>query len=105
MVRAQATQEGVATELIMEVKKQMYDMIKKIFSEGQKKGVFNSNVDSLMMVNTLVGTTNHMVISEKFVRKLWNMESSQDDKFRQTLKDKISAHLKNLFKVVLTNEC
>ncbi|KAA2239249.1 TetR/AcrR family transcriptional regulator [Chitinophaga agrisoli] len=105
MVRAQATQEGVATELIMEVKKQMYDMIKKLFSEGQKKGVFNNHVDPLMMVNTLVGTTNHMIISEKFLRKLWNMEATQDEKFRLTLKEKISAHLKNLFKVVLTNEC
>jgi len=105
MVRAQATQEGVATELIMEVKKQMYDMIRKLFSEGQKKGVFNQHVDALMMVNTLVGTTNHMIISEKFVRKFWNMESASEDKFRLTLKEKISAHLKNLFKVVLTNEC
>jgi AcrR family transcriptional regulator len=104
MVRAQATQEGVPTELIHDVKKQMYDMVKKLITEGQKKGAFLGDVDTMMMVNTLVGTSNHVIISQNFLRKIWNQETISEEKFRQQLKEKVSNHLKKIFKVVLTNE-
>ncbi len=104
MVRAQATEEGIPTDLIMDVKKQMYDMVKKLITEGQKKGAFVADLDPLMIVSTIVGTTNHVVLSQNFQRKLQNMESMSDDKFRIQLRDNVSNHLKKMFKVVLTNE-
>ncbi|HEY8915343.1 MAG TPA: TetR/AcrR family transcriptional regulator [Chitinophaga sp.] len=104
MVRAQATQEGVPTELIHEVKKQMYDLVKKLITEGQKKGAFLGDIDTMMMVNTLVGTSNHVIISQNFLKKVWNQEAIPEDKFRQQLKERVSNHLKKLFKVVLTDE-
>lgn len=104
MVRAQATQEGVPTELIHEVKKQMYDLVKKLITEGQKKGAFLADIDTMMMVNTLVGTSNHVIISQNFLKKVWNQEAISEDKFRQQLKERVSNHLKKLFKVVLTDE-
>ncbi|WP_217603875.1 TetR/AcrR family transcriptional regulator [Chitinophaga sp. GbtcB8] len=104
MVRAQATQEGVPTELIHEVKKQMYDLVKKLITEGQKKGAFLGDIDTMMMVNTLVGTSNHVIISQNFLKKVWNQEAISEDKFRQQLKERVSNHLKKLFKVVLTDE-
>jgi len=104
MVRAQATEEGIPTDLITEVKKQMYDMVKKLITEGQKKGAFVSDLDPLMLVNTIVGTTNHITISQNFLRKMWNMENIADEKFREHLREKVSNHLKKMFKVVLTHE-
>ncbi|SEL47240.1 transcriptional regulator, TetR family [Chitinophaga rupis] len=104
MVRAQATQEGVPTELIHEVKKQMYDLVKKLITEGQKKGAFLGDIDTMMMVNTLVGTSNHVIISQNFLKKVWNQEAISEEKFRQQLKERVSNHLKKLFKVVLTDE-
>ncbi|HEU4553170.1 MAG TPA: hypothetical protein VFS25_10065, partial [Chitinophaga sp.] len=95
---------GVPTELIHDVKKQMYDMVKKLITEGQKKGAFLGDVDTMMMVNTLVGTSNHVIISQNFLRKIWNQETISEEKFRQQLKEKVSNHLKKIFKVVLTNE-
>jgi AcrR family transcriptional regulator len=104
MVRAQATQEGVPTELIHEIKKQMYDLVKKLITEGQKKGAFLGDIDTMMMVNTLVGTSNHVIISQNFLKKVWNQEAISEEKFRQQLKERVSNHLKKLFKVVLTDE-
>jgi AcrR family transcriptional regulator len=104
MVRAQATEDGIPTDLITEVKKQMHDMVKKLITEGQKKGAFVADLDPLMIVSTIVGTTNHVVLSQNYQRKLMNMESVPDDKFRQHIREKVSNHLKKMFKVVLTNE-
>lgn len=104
MVRAQATQEGVPTELIHEIKQQMYDLVKKLITEGQKKGAFLKDIDTMMMVNTLVGTSNHVIISQNFLKKVWNQEAISEEKFRQQLKERVSNHLKKLFKVVLTDE-
>jgi AcrR family transcriptional regulator len=104
MVRAQATQEGVPTELIHEIKQQMYDLVKKLIMEGQKKGAFLKDIDTMMMVNTLVGTSNHVIISQNFLKKVWNQEAISEEKFRQQLKERVSNHLKKLFKVVLTDE-
>jgi AcrR family transcriptional regulator len=104
MVRAQATEEGIPTDLIMDIKKQMYDMVKKLITEGQKKGAFVADLDPLMVVSTIVGTTNHVILSQNFQRKVWNMENTPDDKFRVLLREKVSNHLKKMFKVVLTDE-
>src|ERR1044072_2303602 len=104
MVRAQATEEGIPTELITDVKKQMYEMVKKLITEGQKKGVFVTDLDPLMMVSTIVGTANHVVLSQNYLRKLWNLESIADEKFRTPLQERVGNHLKKMFKVVLTNE-
>lgn len=104
MVRAQATEEGIPTDLIMDIKKQMYDMVKKLITEGQKKGAFVADLDPLMVVSTIVGTTNHVILSQNFQRKVWNLENTPDDKFRVLLREKVSNHLKKMFKVVLTDE-
>lgn len=104
MVRAQATEEGIPTELITDVKKQMHEMVKKLITDGQKKGVFVTDLDPLMMVSTIVGTANHVVLSQNYLRKLWNMEGTTDEKFRVHLQEKVGNHLKKMFKVVLTNE-
>jgi AcrR family transcriptional regulator len=104
MVRAQATEEGIPTELITDVKKQMYEMVKKLITEGQKKGAFVTDLDALMLVSTIVGTTNHAVLSQNYLRKLWNMEGTPDEKFRLHLREKVGNHLKKMFKVVLTDE-
>jgi len=104
MVRAQATEEGIPSDLIMDIKKQMYDMVKKLITEGQKKGAFVADLDPLMVVSTIVGTTNHVILSQNFQRKVWNMENTPDDKFRVLLREKVSNHLKKMFKVVLTDE-
>lgn len=104
MVRAQATEEGIPTELITDIKKQMYEMVKKLITEGQKKGAFVTDLDPLMMVSTIVGTTNHVVLSQNYLRKLWNMDGTPDEKFRLQLREKVGNHLKKMFKVVLTDE-
>ena len=104
MVRAQATEEGIPTELITDIKKQMYEMVKKLITEGQKKGAFVTDLDPLMMVSTIVGTTNHVVLSQNYLRKLWNMDGIPDEKFRLQLREKVGNHLKKMFKVVLTDE-
>lgn len=104
MVRAQATEEGIPTELITDVKKQMYEMVKKLITEGQKKGAFVTDLDALMLVSTIVGTTNHAVLSQNYLRKLWNMDGTPDEKFRNHLREKVGNHLKKMFKVVLTDE-
>jgi hypothetical protein len=63
-----------------------------------------TDLDPLMMVSTIVGTANHVVLSQNYLRKLWNLESIADEKFRTQLQERVGNHLKKMFKVVLTNE-
>lgn len=102
MVRAQVTQESVVTDLIQENKQVMYEMIRKLIREGQQKGSFTGDVDVLMMVNTLVGTTNHAIASQQMIRKVMKLESMPDEEFRLHLRTELSTHLKKMFKAVLT---
>jgi AcrR family transcriptional regulator len=105
MVREQMTDlKGTMTQLIHELKKTNQELVKRLIHEGQRKGDFKKNVDIPLMMATLIGTTNHIVTTQHYYRKLNNLESLSEEEFQNHIKKKLSTHLKSLFKAILSHE-
>lgn len=90
--------------LIHELKKRNLESIKTLISEGQKTGAFKKNIDVILMMTTMVGTVSQMITSQHFYKSLNNMEYMDDMEFQKYIRKKLSTHLKNLFKQMITNE-
>ena len=105
MIREQIAENGTGlANQILALKKRNLASIKKLIVGGQKEGEFKKNIDIVMMMATLVGTMSQMITSQCYYREVNNMESMDDAEFKKHLRKKLSTHLKQLFKAVLTNE-
>ena len=105
MIREQLVEKDTAVAcLIYELKKRNLYSIKKLIHDGQKNGKFKKNIDIALMMATLVGTVSQMITSQLFYKEMNNLEQLTEPEFQKHLKKKLSAHLKNLFKVILTYE-
>ncbi len=95
---------GGVTGMINELKMRNYGQIRKLIQEGQKNGEFRKNIDITLMMATMVGTVSQMIISERFYRTANNLEDLPQEEFNIYMRKKLNNHLKNLFKLILTNE-
>jgi hypothetical protein len=56
------------------------------------------------MLNTMIGTVSQTMMSKDYYREFNNQQDIPDEEFYDTLKRKLSIHIKTLFKAILTNE-
>jgi AcrR family transcriptional regulator len=103
VIRAQIQTDINVTELIHENKKEVFEVIRGFITEGKEKGVFN-DVDVMMMVNTLTGTTNHVMSTRHYFQRLSNLDNLTDEQLQEYLIIHISNYLKKLFKAILIHE-
>lgn len=105
VMRAQIqADESAVSDLIHQNKREVYEVINLFIREGQEKKAFREGIDILMMVNTLVGTTNHVMSTRHHFQRLSNLEHLTDEQLQEYLIIHISNHLKNLFKAILIHE-
>lgn len=105
MMREQLIEKDtIIAGFIHELKKRNLASIKKLIQEGQKSGEFKKNIDIVLMMITMVGTVSQMISSQKFYREVHNLQHLTEQEFNKHIRKKLSAHLKNLFKITLTNE-
>lgn len=105
MIREQLIEKDTAIAgFIHELKKRNLHSIKKLIIDGQKSSEFKKNIDVVLMMTTMVGTVSQLITSQRFYREMNNLESMDEMEFQKHMKKKLSAHLKHLFKVILTNE-
>ncbi len=90
--------------LIHELKKRNLESIKKLIQDGQKSGAFKKNIDIVLMMTTMVGTVSQMITAQHFYKKVNNLEHMDEMEFQKLMRKKLSAHLKNLFKQILTTD-
>ncbi len=95
---------GGVAGMIIELKKRNLTCIKQLIQDGQKSGEFKKNIDIALMMATMVGTVSQMIISTRFYREVNNMEHLSEEEFTAYIRKKLTIHLKNLFKSILTNE-
>ena len=96
--------DTVIAGFIHELKKKNLAAIKKLVNDGQKSGEFKKNIDILLMMITMVGTVSQMLTSQHFYRESNNLAHATEIEFQKHMRKKLSNHLKNLFKVMLTYE-
>ena len=103
MLREQMIEKNTPiASLIHELKKRNLESIKKLIQDGQKSGTFKKNIDIVLMMTTMVGTVSQMITSQHFYKKINNLEYMDEMEYQKLIRKKLSAHLKNLFKRVLT---
>jgi AcrR family transcriptional regulator len=105
MAQQQMTNEdSPIKELILDTKKRNQDLIKKLISDGQKKGDFRKNIDTSLMMITMMGTINQLITTQHHYKVLSNLEDLPEEEFQKYLRKKLGTHLKAIFKAMLANE-
>ncbi|MCF0056168.1 TetR/AcrR family transcriptional regulator [Dyadobacter sp. CY356] len=107
MLREQLSGEErtqVISDLIYELKLKNWQGINSILREGQEKGHFKESIDATLLSATLYGTVNHAITTQSFYRRINSLESLGQDEFDKSLKQKLSKHLKSIFKATVAYE-
>jgi AcrR family transcriptional regulator len=94
----------VVTDSINIMKKRNGEFIEKLIKDGQKKNAFKNNIDSVMLMSTLVGTLMQMFINKDYYRFYNNLEAMPDEEYEQLYKKKMIDHTRNVIQLILTNE-
>lgn len=97
-------QNPIIVEMMAKMKNRHSTSINELIRLGQKKGLFKKNVDIPMMMNTLVGTVTHMLVNLEFYKSFHDLGSLSEEEFERILRKKLSAHIKIIFKAILTHE-
>ena len=97
-------QNPIIIEMLAKIKSRNLSSINDVIHLGQKKGLFKKQVDVPMMMNTLIGTISHMLVNLDFYKAYHHLETLTDEEFEKTLKKKLSAHIKIIFKAILSHE-
>ncbi len=105
MMREQILEQNTpVAALIFELKKRNLSSIKKLIQEGQKSGEFKKHIDITLMMLTLVGTVSQLVISKRLYCEVNHLGDLSEPEYQKYIRKKLSTHLKNLFKITLTND-
>ena len=80
------------------------EYINDLIRLGQKKGMIKKNIDIPMMTNTLMGTVFHTLVNLDFYKTYHHMEGLKDEEFERVVKKRLSVHIKNIYKAILTHE-
>lgn len=105
MVREQSVANSEAvTAMILKLKKQNLEVVKRLITEGQKTGEFRKNIDVSLLMITMLGTANQLITSQHHYKHLNNLQDMPDEEYQKYLHKKLGQHLKFLFKKILTNE-
>jgi len=94
----------IISELLSVMKTRNLRAMESIIQEGQRLNVFTKDVDILMLSTTLLGTINQAISTQVFYRRIHQLEDLPQEKFDVHLKQKLSIHLKKIFKAILDKE-
>ena len=94
----------IISELLSVMKTRNLRAMESIIQEGQQLNVFTKDVDILMLSTTLLGTINQAISTQVFYRRIHQLEDLPQEKFDVHLKQKLSIHLKKIFKAILDKE-
>jgi AcrR family transcriptional regulator len=97
-------QNPTIIQMLEKLKTRNSESVNELIKLGQKKGLFKKNIDIPMLTNTLIGTISYMLINLEFYKKYHHMEALKDEEFERLVKKKLSVHLKNIYKAILTHE-
>jgi len=105
MVREQmVNNNGLIAQQLMELKKRNLELVKQLVTEGQKKGVFGKQIDIPLLMMTLVGTISQLLTTQHYYKEINGYQSMSEEEFQKLIRKKLSQHLKNIFKAILTHE-
>jgi AcrR family transcriptional regulator len=90
--------------MVEKMKTRNSECINDLIRLGQKKGLFKKNIDIPMLTNTLIGTISHTLLNMEFYKNYHHLETLKDEEYERVLRKKLSVHIKNIYKAILTHE-
>ena len=94
----------VILKILLDIKKRNAELINKLISDGQKKGVFKKKIDVVLLMSTMLGTVIQVLINRPFYKEYNDLKKISAREFEDTLQKKLGTHVKKIFKAILTDE-
>lgn len=94
----------VIIHLIYDLKKKNTEAINKLIVQGQQKGAFKLDIDVMLLMNSLIGSITQMMLTWDYYKEYNNLQNIPEDQFSELMKEKLSKHIKFLFKALLSHE-
>lgn len=98
------SQKSPIRDLIWQLKGEMLGLMRPIVTRAQETGIFYKDVDVEMLMTTLFGTIHQVIPAQHILRSSSGAEDLNDDEYREFVKNRVSTHLKKLFKAILKHE-
>jgi len=84
----------------IEQKKENYGMIEKFVIRGQEAGVFSKNVNTSLIMPTVLGTYFHFYYNKRFFRSRYNLKET--DSIDLFISEVLTPHIQQTIKALLT---
>jgi len=94
----------VIIDLVKDLKKKNVEEINKIIVDGQQKGELKKDIDVVLLLATLTGCLTQVVLTLDHYKEFNHLDELPEEEFSVLIKQKISKHLKTVFKSLLSYE-
>ncbi|HEY9260635.1 TetR/AcrR family transcriptional regulator [Chitinophaga sp.] len=98
------SQQSPVRDLIWQLKGEMLGLMQPIVTHAQEAGIFHKDVDVEMLMTTLFGTIHQVIPAQHILKKSAPSDAISDEDYSVYIKNRVSIHLKKLFKAILTHE-
>jgi AcrR family transcriptional regulator len=89
---------------IKKYKLEFITLIKDVIEQGKKQELFKGDTDIMLLLTSMTGTVMQMLINKNYYKEFNHHEKMKDDVYESMLKQKLSSHIKSLFKATLGYE-
>lgn len=93
---------NINLETFAQAKMQNFKILQSIVVEGQQKGVFRPDVNSVLIIPTIIGTLVQMLINKSMYQEILGLES--DSAFENYVLTSLTEHIQKTIKALLTYE-
>ena len=104
LVEQMLEKNPIVTASLHEMKKRNGEFIEKLIKDGQNKKSFKKNIDIVLMMNTMVGVITQTLANKEYYRFYNKLDKITDEELNTLVQKKMSEHIKQLFKAILTYE-
>lgn len=87
-------------ELITSIKLRNLEQVKKVITDGQRKGIFRK-IDIEFTIASIMGTLSHVTNSRAFYCRMLKIEETDEQSFRKKISPRTKEHLKQLMRAHL----
>ena len=89
---------------IRKYKLEFINLIKEVIDQGKKQELFKNDVDIMLLLTSMTGTVMQMLINKSHYKEFNNYGKMNCEAYEDLLKQKLSTHIKSLFKATLGYE-
>ena len=89
---------------IRKYKLEFINLIKEVIDQGKKQELFKNDIDIMLLLTSMTGTVMQMLINKSHYKEFNNYGKMNCEAYEDLLKQKLSSHIKSLFKATLGYE-